>query len=167
MVTQAVYAELEFRMPTMLKDINYTLVNFTDNERTFASTLIELTPALYNKRNFTIADVSLIAIATMRQLDILTDNRGISWFFDELLKRPYRREPYRSKTAAISSKISYYPQICTSFTLLRETYGENISVDIVANFTASSNFWFRKEELNSINLSWEDYIRAVIELRKK
>lgn len=107
------------------------------------------------------ADASIIAVSVKRNLEIFTDNRGIFWFFKDFIGREYNKEPYKSSKNKLVSEIKYYPQIYTSTDFLIKLHGRNISIEVLAEYTAKADLWFKKEELNTLGINQEDYMDAV------
>ncbi|MFQ6056545.1 MAG: hypothetical protein ACE5J3_11250 [Methanosarcinales archaeon] len=122
-------------------------------ESEFAQDIVYLAINLFGKDDLTIADASLISVACNRDIPIYSDNTGIPWFFEEFLKKDYKKEPYKSAKNKVLEKIKSTPKIYTSFEIILELYKENPDkLSVLANFTAKSDLWFRKDDLDNLGI---------------
>ncbi|MFQ6072478.1 MAG: hypothetical protein ACE5KT_07250 [Methanosarcinales archaeon] len=166
LLTQEILYEVEFRVPDALDIINYAIIPMKKDERRLAVNIADIALMLFDKKDLGIEDASIIAVSTKRGFDIFTDNRGIIWFYEDFIKREYKKEPYKSSRNKIWSEIKYCPKIYTSFNFLVELYGNNLQIDILANYTAKSDFWFKKEDLQTIGIDQKEYIEKVYKIKE-
>ncbi|MFQ6055013.1 MAG: hypothetical protein ACE5J3_03410 [Methanosarcinales archaeon] len=159
--SEEVLAEINFRVPDALNSIDYAVVHMKKEEREFAENIVDIVLTLFGKIDLGIVDASIISIASKRSLDIFTDNRGLIWFFNDFIGREYKKEPYKSSRDKLASDIKYYPQIYTSTNFLVELYGNSISIDVLADYTAKSDFWLNNEDLDTLGINQVDYMDAV------
>lgn len=167
LITPQILSEVGVRIPEVLNIIDYAVIQLNEEERELAYNIVDYAVSLFGKHDLTLADASIIAVSSNRNINIFTDNGVIVWFFNEFLIRNYSKEPYKSSQAKFISEIKYYPEIYTSSDFLFEIHGDNLQIDILSDYTAKSAYWFPKEFLDMQGIDHAEYIRAVFELKRR
>ncbi|HID27878.1 MAG TPA: hypothetical protein EYP22_08715 [Methanosarcinales archaeon] len=167
LITFDILSEIQIRTPDALDILNYSIVPLNKKESEITRDIVDLVINLFGKDDLTPADASLIAVACNRDIPIYPDNTGIPWFFEEFLTKDYKKEPYKSAKNKIIEKIKYTPKIYTSLEVILEIYKENPDkLSVLANFTANSDLWFKKDDLDNLGIDWTKYEDLVFSIKQ-
>ncbi|MFQ6063810.1 MAG: hypothetical protein ACE5J9_11670 [Methanosarcinales archaeon] len=167
LITLEVQSEIERRIPEALGVLNYSIIHLNKEESGFAQDIVDLAINLFGKDDITPADASLISVACNRDIPIYSDNTGIPWFFEEFITKDYKKEPYKSTKNKLKAKIKYTPKIYTSLEIILELYKENPDkLSVLANFTAKSDLWFRREDMDNLGIDLIKYENLVFSIKQ-
>lgn len=167
LITEEVLVEIRRRVPKVLNIMKYSITQMTIDELETAIEIADIALELFEKDDFTIADTSLISVASNRNIPIYSDNKAIYWFYQEFLPRDYKKEPYKSAKKNIEEKLKYIPEIYMSSSVVPELYSSNNDglLKYLSNFTAKSDYWFKREHLINLGLDYDTYITKVMKTK--